>query len=210
MTMRRTAANLTVIGVLVAAVAIGASLARTAHGRTGPGASLPDAPPDGRFGLGTPATAAEIRLADTDVRPDGHGLPHDSGTVAEGQVVFAQQCASCHGATGVEGPYDKLVGRVPGDSFNFARDARDRAPRTIGSYWPYATTVYDYVNRAMPQSAPGSLTPHQVYSVVAYLLYRNQIIPATATMNERTLPAVVMPAHGRFVADDRLQSRVVR
>jgi cytochrome c len=208
--MRRTAASFAVLVALAAAVAIGAALAHTGPRKTAESRGAADESPEGRFGFGTPATPAEIRLADTDVRPDGHGLPHDSGTVAEGAVVYGQQCASCHGATGVEGPFDKLVGRIPGDSFNFARDAHDRAPRTIGSYWPYATTVYDYVNRAMPQTAPGSLTPHQVYSVVAYLLNRNQIIPANAVMNEHTLPAVVMPAHGRFVADDRLASRTVR
>src|SRR5438270_6680817 len=126
-----------------------------------------------RFGFGTPATAAEIRVADDDVTPTGHGLPRDSGTVAEGEVVYKTRCAACHGLNGVEGPMDKLVGRVPGDSFPFGRDPRTLGDRTIGNYWPYATTVYDFIHRAMPQDQPGSLSPHQVYGVVAYLLYRN-------------------------------------
>ena len=163
-----------------------------------------------RFGFGTPATAAEIRRADTDVRPDGHGLPHDSGTVAAGAAIYKKQCALCHGATGIEGPFDKLVGRAPKDSFAFGRDPKLLGTRTIGNYWPYATTLYDFINRAMPQNAPGSLAPRDVYSVVAFLLYRNEIIPATMTVSDRTLPKVVMPAHGRFVVDDRSKSRVVK
>lgn len=156
-----------------------------------------------RFGFGRIATAEEIRSADTDVRPDGHGLPRDSGSVAAGEVVYKQRCVGCHGATGVEGPFNKLVGRMPGDSFNFARDPQLLPLRTIGSYWPYATTLYDYVNRAMPFDSPGSLKPREVYSVVAYLLNRNGIISANAVMNERTLPAVMMPSRNRFVPDNR-------
>ena len=163
-----------------------------------------------RFGFGTAATAAEIRLADTDARPDGHGLPHDSGTVAQGQIIFRQQCASCHGPTGIEGPFDVLVGRAPADSFNFGLSPKLLGTRTIGNYWPYATTLYDFINRAMPQNAPRTLTPSQVYSIVAYLLYRNQIIPERMTISDRTLVKIVMPAHGHFVRDDRLGSTRVR
>lgn len=163
-----------------------------------------------RFGFGRAATEGEIRKADTDVRPDGRGLPRDSGTVAAGEVIYKQRCMACHGVTGVEGPFNKLVGRMPGDNFNFARDPKLPALRTIGSYWPYASTLYDYVNRAMPFDAPGSLKPREVYSVVAYLLNRNGLIPANAVMNERTLPAVVMPARDRFVPDDRRGGREIR
>lgn len=163
-----------------------------------------------QFALGTPATPEEIRLADDDATPTGHGLPHDSGTVAEGDVVFHAKCAVCHGQNGVEGPMDKLVGRIPGDSFPFGRDPAQLSQRTIGNYWPYATTVYDFIHRAMPHDRPGSLTPHEVYSVTAYLLYRNGIIAQSAVMNERTLPAVRMPARDRFVIDNRNGGNVVR
>lgn len=163
-----------------------------------------------RFGFGRPATAEDIRKADTDVRPDGQGLPHDSGTVTAGEVVYKQRCVACHGATGVEGPFNKLVGRMPGDSFNFARDQKLLPLRTIGSYWPYATTLYDYINRAMPFDSPGSLKPREVYSLVAYLLNQNGIISRNAVMNERTLPAVVMPSRNRFVPDSRRGGREIR
>lgn len=163
-----------------------------------------------QFALGTPATTDDIRLADDDVTPTGHGLPHDSGTVAEGDVIFHAKCAVCHGPNGVEGPMDKLVGRMPGDSFPFGRDPAQLSQRTIGNYWPYATTVYDFIHRAMPHDRPGSLTPHEVYGVTAYLLYRNGIIAGNAVMNEKTLPAVRMPARNRFVIDDRNGGNVVR
>ena len=162
------------------------------------------------FGFGSPATQEEIRQADTDVTPDGRGLPHDSGTVAQGESVYRLRCSGCHGATGTEGPFDRLVGREPGDSFNFGRDPNFLAKRTIGNYWPYATTLYDYINRAMPFDAPGSLSSKEVYSVVAYLLYRNQIIPGNAVVSDRTLPLVRMPARGRFVVDNRQGGRSIR
>jgi cytochrome c len=163
-----------------------------------------------RFGFGTSATQEEIRQADTDVTPDGRGLPHDSGTVSQGESVYKLRCAGCHGATGTEGPFDHLVGREPGDRFDFGRDPNSLAKRTIGNYWPYATTLYDYINRAMPFDAPGSLSPSEVYSVVAYLLYRNQVIPGNAVVSDRTLPLVRMPARNRFVVDDRQGGRSVR
>ena len=163
-----------------------------------------------RFGFGTPATREEIREADTDVTPDGRGLPHDSGTVAQGESIYRLRYSGCHGATGTEGPFDHLVGREPGDSFNFGRDPNFLAKRTIGNYWPYATTLYDYINRAMPFDAPGSLSSSEVYSVVAYLLYRNQIVPGNAVMSDRTLPLVRMPARDRFVVDDRSGGRTIR
>lgn len=163
-----------------------------------------------RFGFGTSATQEEIRQADTDVTPDGRGLPHDSGTVSQGESVYKLRCAGCHGATGTEGPFDHLVGREPGDRFDFGRDPNSLAKRTIGNYWPYATTLYDYINRAMPFDAPGSLSSSEVYSVVAYLLYRNQVIPGNAVVSDRTLPLVRMPARNRFVVDDRQGGRSVR
>jgi cytochrome c len=163
-----------------------------------------------RFGFGTPATGEEVRQADTDVTPDGRGLPHDSGTVSQGESIYRLRCSGCHGATGTEGPFDHLVGREPGDSFNFGREPNFLAKRTIGNYWPYATTLYDYINRAMPFDAPGSLSSGEVYSVVAYLLYRNQIVPGNGVMSDRTLPLVRMPARDRFVVDNRSGGRTIR
>ena len=153
------------------------------------------------FGIGRPATPAEIAALDIDVGPDGAGLPPGRGTSAEGAPVYAARCAACHGKTGKEGPNDILVGRLPGDAFPFARDAR--APKTIGSYWPYATTVFDYIRRAMPPDAPGSLKDNEVYGLVAYLLALNELIPADAVIDADALPKVKMPAHDRFVPDTR-------
>ena len=153
------------------------------------------------FGIGRPATPAEIAALDIDVGPDGAGLPPGRGTSADGAPIYAARCASCHGKTGKEGPNDVLVGRIPGDAFPFARDPR--APKTIGSYWPYATTVFDYVRRAMPPDAPGSLKDNEVYGLVAYLLFLNDLIPADAIIDASSLPKVKMPAHDHFVPDTR-------
>lgn len=151
--------------------------------------------------IGRAAQPSEIRAWDIDANPSGAGLPPGRGTYARGAQVYAQQCASCHGAKG-EGiaPNPKLVGPEPRD-FSFANDSK--IPKTIGNYWPYATTLYDYINRAMPFATPGSLPPGDVYSVVAYLLAENGIIQQSAVMDARTLPRVRMPSRDRFVIDDR-------
>ncbi len=164
-----------------------------------------------RFGIGRIARPAEIRVWDIDVRADGRGLPGDSGTAAEGARVYAARCASCHGVDGVHGavaPAPPLVGRIPGDAFPFATDTT--AVQTVGNYWPYATTLYDYIHRAMPLTAPGSLTPHEVYSVAAFILARNGIIPSSTVLSARALPGVRMPARDRFVPDDRTGGPQVR
>lgn len=161
-----------------------------------------------RFGFGRAASPAEIAAWDIDVRPDGAGLPVGSGTALQGAPEYQRRCAMCHGHTGTEGPYDRLVGREPRQGFPFGRDPR--LVRTIGNYWPYATTLYDYIHRAMPLNAPGSLTPDEVYGLVAFLLWRNEIIADTAVMNATTLPRVVMPARDRFVRDNRRGGREVR
>lgn len=159
-------------------------------------------PGDPTYGLGRAPTSAALAAIDIDVDPTGRGLPPGSGTVADGAAVYAAQCASCHGAAG-EGlsPSPALVGRTPDVGHDFSKGGR--APRTIGNYWPYATTVFDYVRRAMPLSTPGTLTANETYSVVAWLLHRNGIIDSTAVMDARSLPAVRMPARDIFVADDR-------
>ncbi len=155
-----------------------------------------------RLGLGTPATAAILARVDIDVNPAGAGLPAGDGDAARGATVYAAKCASCHGPRGEgQGPYPRLIGAEPHAGFPFGTDAR--IPKTIGNYWPYATTLYDYVHRAMPFTAPGSLTPGEVYSLVAFLLAENQVIPGTAVMNASTLPKVQMPARAHFVLDNR-------
>jgi cytochrome c len=138
---------------------------------------------------------------DIDIGSDGRGLPDGRGTVAEGEAIYAARCAVCHGRTGREGPQDVLVGREPRDGFPFGRDPALK--KTIGNYWPYATTIYDYVRRAMPTNAPGSLQDDDVYDVVAYLLFLNELIPADAVIDRTTLPKIVMPARDRFVVDPR-------
>lgn len=158
-------------------------------------------PPD-RFGFGTPASPERVAAWDVDVRPDGVGLPEGSGTVAEGAQVYRMQCVSCHGETGVEGPNDRLVGREPWEDFP--------STRTVGNYWPYATTLFDYMVRAMPQHYPGSLSADDTYAVIAWLLWRNEIIPEDAVMDRTTLPAVVMPARDRFVPDNRTGGDTIR
>ncbi|HEU4993336.1 MAG TPA: cytochrome c [Gemmatimonadaceae bacterium] len=158
--------------------------------------------------IGRRATAAEIRAWDIDVNASGVGLPAGSGSYARGAAVFAQQCASCHGARG-EGlaTNPRLIGAEPRD-FSFALDPK--IPKTIGNYWPYATTLYDYINRAMPFTAPSSLPANDVYSVVAYLLAENGVIDRSRTIDAVSLPRVRMPARDRFVPDDRTGARGFR
>jgi cytochrome c len=159
-----------------------------------------------QLGLGRAPSAAEIAAVDIDASPNGAGLPAGSGSVEEGAKVFAANCAACHGENGEGKPpaYPQLIGGPKGD-FNFASDAK--IPRTIGNYWPYATTLYDYIRRAMPLTAPGSLTSEQTYAVTAYLLSREGLIPANATLDAKSLVAVQMPALSHFVKDDRQGSQ---
>ena len=172
-----------------------------AQARPAPPAKSPPAKEPATLGIGRPATPSEIAAIDIDIMPDGAGLPPGRGTSADGAPIYAARCASCHGKTGKEGPNDVLVGRQPGDAFTFARDPR--ATKTIGSYWPYATTVFDYIRRAMPPDAPGSLSDNEVYGLVAYLLFLNELIPADTVIDAASLPKVTMPARDRFVPDTR-------
>ena len=165
------------------------------------------------FALGRAATKSEVASWDLDVNPLGKGLPPGSGTHAQGAVVYARKCALCHGLRG-EGmgtgaaAYPKIIGREPRQGFPFWRDLAH--VKTVGNYWPYSTTVYDYLRRAMPLNAPGSLTPAELYSLTAFLLAENEIIGKEQVMNARSLPAVRMPARDRFVRDDRKDARPSR
>jgi mono/diheme cytochrome c family protein len=138
------------------------------------------------YKVGRPPTEAELRAWDNVVGTDGKELPPGSGTSKDGAKVYAAKCSFCHGPTGTEGPAPRLVGGV--DTIS------TRTPvLTLGSYWPFATTVWDYINRSMPQSAEGSLTPDQVYAVTAFLLYKNEIIKESDVLDAKTLLKVQMP-----------------
>ena len=155
------------------------------------------------YGFGSPATTEEIASWDIDVRPDGKGLPPGRGTAAEGAEIYAVQCAACHGFNGEGGLNDRLVVHSRDEAFPDASDPDSSSHRTVGNYWPYATTLFDYIRRSMPFNLPGSLDDDEVYALTAHLLYLNYIIPEDAEMNAETLPGVEMPAHGKFVLDDR-------
>jgi len=184
--------------LLLAAIACGAPKeSGTRRGRVDSPPALPT-----RLALGSTPSDSLVKAWDIDINPAGVGLPAGSGTHAQGAVVFAAKCASCHGAHG-EGvaPYPAVVGREPREGFPFGKDPK--YVKTVGNYWPYATTIFDYVRRAMPQLTPGSLTPDELYGVVAFILAENEIIPKDAVIDAKTLPAVKMPARDRFVVDDR-------
>jgi mono/diheme cytochrome c family protein len=181
---------------LVTAILLGAAACRVDSRSDALGDKAPK-----RFGLGRTPSAAEIAAEDIDVSPNGAGLPAGSGTAAQGAPIFAASCASCHGAKGEgQGSYPQLIGG-PRGVVDFASDYK--IPRTIGNYWPYATSLYDYIRRAMPLTAPGSLTADQTYAVTAYLLSKEGIIPETATLDAKSLAAIQMPAKSHFVLDDR-------
>jgi len=150
------------------------------------------------FGFGRTATAAEISLWDIAIRPDGKGLPPGEGDVAQGKAIYAIKCVACHGENGRETPGIKLAGPALVSDTSFKSK-----PKTIGNYWPYATTLFDYMRRTMPYNLPGSLTNDEVFSLTAFLLSANQIIKPDAILNAQTLPRVIMPAKKLFVIDDR-------
>ncbi|MEM8768202.1 MAG: cytochrome c [Pseudomonadota bacterium] len=141
--------------------------------------------------LGEPVSAETLELIDFTVFPDGEGLPPGSGTAAEGLVIYQTQCRVCHGEGGEGGPNDRLVGGQ-------GSLASGEPVKTIGSYWPYATTLFDYLRRAMPHQAPGSLDNDALYALSAYLLFENNIIDRDTPMNAETLPGVEMPNREGF------------
>src|ERR1051325_5304691 len=149
-----------------------------------------------KYGVGRPPTPEEVREIGSAICPDGTGLPEGTGTVAAGRELFAAQCARCHGPAGEGDVGARLVGgqgtlRTP------------RPIKTVGSFWPYATTLWDYINRAMPFDRPGLLQPADVYAAVAYVLNLNGIIGPDRVMDSTTLPQVTMPNRDGFVPDPR-------
>ena len=165
-------------------------------------AGLPD------FGFGEPASPERITLWDIEIGPEGEGLPPGDGSVERGETLYRLQCVQCHGLRGEGSQFEALAGRVPGDAFPFAEDRR--YPITVGSYWPYATTLFDYIRRAMPQAAPGTLPADDVYALTAFVLQLNGLLEPGDSLNQTSLPRVVMPARDRFVRDDRRGGPEVR
>ena len=133
---------------------------------------------------------------------------YTTAQAAAGEKVYFEKCASCHGKNGEGASFDRLVGTDSGKNWDFAMNGK--LTKTVGNYWPYATTLYDYTYRAMPFMQPGTLTPNETYSLVAYILALNKIIPEDAVMNAQSLPKVKMPARDRFVIDNRKGGKVVK
>jgi cytochrome c len=150
----------------------------------------------GAYGVGRRPTPDEIAAMDSAVGPDGAELPPGSATPAQGKAVYATRCASCHGATGTEGPNDVLAGGQ-------GTLKSDRPVRTVGSYWPYATTLFDYIRRAMPYATPGALTDQEVYGATAYILFLNGIVGERDAIDRQALAAIRMPNRDGFVTDPR-------
>jgi len=143
--------------------------------------------------LGKPITPEDLAAWDISIGPDGAGLPPGSGTAKQGEAVFTAKCQACHGAKGAGQPNDRLVGgqgSLPGDK---------PAIKTVGSFWPYATTLFDYVRRAMPYVESKSLSPDETYAVVAYILNLNGVVGDTDVINAQTLPNVKMPNRDGFI-----------
>src|SRR6202451_438658 len=166
--------SLTIIVLLVGFLSAPTATAGSQETAKPPGAQQ-------RLGIGQTPTDELIKAWNIDIAPDGTNLPNGAGSVAQGQKIFADTCAACHGEHGTEGPMDRLVG---------GRGTLDtkKPIMTVGSYWPYATTLYHYIHRAMPLTAPQSLSADQVYAVTAYILSLNRIIPDDAVLDRNSLP----------------------
>jgi hypothetical protein len=161
-----------------------------------PGFSAPLFAQSPTFGVGKTPTPDQLKQIDIDVTPDGKGLIPGSGTAAKGKDVYTRRCETCHGPTGKEGPQEALAGGK-------GSLATSKPLKSVGSYWPYATTLWDYINRAMPFDHPSTLTPDEVYSATAYVLFLNGVVGEQDLLSETTLPKVQMPNRNGFVADPR-------
>lgn len=160
------------------------------------GCTMPAPSPPTRYHFGHAVTPAELAAWDIDVAPDGRNLPTGSGRVANGRTLYAERCAACHGKNGEGGVGDRLQGGK-------GTLATASPVKTVGSYWPYATTLFDYIRRAMPLDAPQSLSPEEVYAVSGYVLFLNGLVAEDATIDAQTLIALKMPNRDGFVDDPR-------
>jgi len=179
--------SITTKAVVAASAALGATLA------------FAQSPSHTTYGFGSPATKEELARFVSPLA-DGRGLPPGSGTVEQGKALYEQQCAACHGAQLQGGVGDKLIG---GRGTLVNNDPKKPPVKTVESYWPYATTLFDYTYRAMPLNAPGSLTYDQVYAVSAYILSQAKIVPPDAVINQDNLAKVAMPNRDGFIPDHR-------
>jgi len=156
------------------------------------------------FGIGKKATLEEIAGWDIDVRPDGKGLPKGQGSVSLGESLYEEKCASCHGTFGEgEGRWPPLAGGE-------GSLTDDRPEKTVGSYWPYASTLWDYINRAMPFTAPKTLKPDEVYAITAYVLYLNDLVEDDFILTANNLAAINMPNEANFYIDNRPDTQNIR
>lgn len=189
-TMHDALARRGLAGACVLVLAAGPGFAGNATAQEGYG---------GPYGFGVPASAEDIAAVDIDAMPDGRGLPPGEGGYEEGKQVYMTQCAACHGqdlgGVAATGGAALVGGR--------GTLASGKPKKTVESYWPYASTLFDFTKRAMPFHTPGSLTDDQIYAVSAYILAEGDIIGKDEVMNAETLPAVVMPNHDGFIPDPR-------
>ncbi|MBM1220222.1 c-type cytochrome [Ponticoccus sp. SC2-23] len=166
----------------------------------GPSDSGAPAPLGVSYALGREALPEEVSAWDIDIRPDGQGLPVGSGDVWTGEEIWIEKCAACHGDFG------EAVGRWPVIAGGEGSLASDDPVKTVGSYWPYLSTVWDYVHRAMPFGEAQSLTDDEVYALVAYILYSNYVVDDDFTLSNENFTEVVMPNAGGFFMDDRAEA----
>ncbi|KQP09609.1 cytochrome C [Methylobacterium sp. Leaf93] len=150
----------------------------------------------GPLAIGQPASQSILALWDIDVRADGQGLPAGHGNVRQGEALFGARCAACHGAQGEGASADRLIGGQ-------GTLATGKPVRTVGSFWPHATTLFDYIRRAMPYDAPQSLSADETYALSAYVLHLNGILPEGAELDAASLPKIRMPNRDGFTTDSR-------
>jgi S-disulfanyl-L-cysteine oxidoreductase SoxD len=179
-----------VLAVVVYVITCGATAV------TGGATALAERAQSPSLGIGHAPKPDMLKQIDIDVTPDGKGLPPGSGTAAKGKDVYTRRCETCHGPTGKEGPQEALAG-------GNGSLATAKPQKSVGSYWPYATTLWDYINRAMPFDHPSTLSVDEVYSAAAYVLFLNGIVGEQDVLDQTTLPKIQMPNRNGFVADPR-------
>jgi S-disulfanyl-L-cysteine oxidoreductase SoxD len=201
--MSRSLSRIVVVAAVAAMMSAPASAQKKPHGEAAKvekasSEAAPAPPPVVKLGLGRPALPEEIKAWDIDVRPDGHGLPPGKGTAKQGDAIFQEKCSICHGEFG-EG-----VGRYPVLSGGVGTLKADRPDKTVGSYWPDATTLYDYIRHAMPFGNARSLTDDEIYAVTAYVLSMSDVIKdPDFELNQSNLAQIKMPNADGFYLDDR-------